>query len=439
MMALRPRHKFNFVGAWRIGFGISIFLIVLAIAGLITSTVMTGSALTLGTEFSGGTSIQIENSGDMTEDEVTDAYNTAASSIDGDAVLTSVQSSTSATGENGFILRTSSTDSVVMNEIVTQMVSDLGISEDSVQVETIGASWGASVIWSSLFAFILSCVAILIVIAIRYRDPRMGVVALITLFHDLIIIVGLYAWGGIFLHMEITSDVIAALLAIIGYSLYDTIVVFHRINSNASPQMKCSLRTCANRSMNEIIVRSINTSITSALPVLFMLILGTDTLRDFAIAMFAGMVIGVYSTIVISAPIYTIWKTHDPNYARLEKKYPYEVEQPAFTRQMNKAAKKAEKTERKQLAAAQDEEYKRQKKEYKEAKAQQKADQKGKSAQSKADAGDTTKESTNDDHKATEEDSTSEQVDTSAPAKGEAADKEASERSDDATDASDGQ
>ena len=234
--------------------------------------------------------------------------------------------------------------------------SQLGINGTNVQIETIGASWGASVIGSSILAFLLSCVGILIVIAIRYREPRMGVVALITLFHDMFIIIGVYAWAGMFFHMEVTSDVIAALLAIIGYSLYDTIVVFHRINKNASPQMKCSMKTCANRSVNEIIVRSLNTSITSILPVLLMLILGTDTLRDFAFAMFCGMLIGVYSTIAISAPIYTLWKCRQPEYARLEKKYPYEVVQSTFTKEMllqaRVDAKQARKDEKSQLKAA---------------------------------------------------------------------------------------
>ena len=170
------------------------------------------------------------------------------------------------------------------------------------------------------------------------------------------IIIGVYAWAGMFFHMEVTSDVIAALLAIIGYSLYDTIVVFHRINKNASPQMKCSMKTCANRSVNEIIVRSLNTSITSILPVLLMLILGTDTLRDFAFAMFCGMLIGVYSTIAISAPIYTLWKCRQPEYARLEKKYPYEVVQSTFTKEMllqaRVDAKQARKDEKSQLKAS---------------------------------------------------------------------------------------
>ena len=340
MYSLRPHTKFDFVRLWKYGFRLSGVLIALAIVGFIVSTVLTGAPLTLGTEFSGGTSIQINDAGDVTEDEIKDAFATAASELGYETQISSIQTAASMSGGNGYIVKTTDTVSTNASEIMGHVEQTLGIDEGSVEIETIGASWGASVIWSSILAFFLSCLGILAVIAIRYREPRMGVVALICLFHDMIVVLGIYAWAGLFFHMEITSDVIAALLAIIGYSLYDTVVVFHRISKNASPQMKCSLLTCANRSLNEVIVRTINTSITSVIPVLFMLIIGTDTLVDFAFAMFCGMVVGVYSTMAISAPIYTKWKAKEPAYARLENKYPYEVVQSPFTKQMMIEARK---------------------------------------------------------------------------------------------------
>ncbi len=348
MYSLRPHKQFNFVRLWKPGFILSGCLIALSIIGLLVSLFTTGSALTLGTEFSGGTSIQINKTGDITEQQITDAFTKAADDLGLDSQISSVQTSEDAEGDPGFIIKTTDTNSNDSNAIMASVEQQLNIDTTNAQVETIGASWGASVIWSSILAFILSCIGILIVIAVRYREPRMGVVALVTLFHDMIIVIGIYAWAGMAFHMEITSDVIAALLAIIGYSLYDTIVVFHRINKNASPQMKCSMKTCANRSINEIIVRSLNTSITSIIPVVLMLILGTDTLLDFAFAMFCGMVIGVYSTLIISAPLYTLWKCRQPEFARLEKKYPYEVVQSTFTKEMLLQARKDMKAKRKE-------------------------------------------------------------------------------------------
>lgn len=352
MANLRPHRHFNFVGLWKYGFILSSILIVLAIAGLVTSFVTTGCPLTLGTEFSGGTSIQITNAGDITEEQVTESFNKAVADAGADSQISSIQTSTNAQGENGFIIKTTDTNSSNSNAVMEAVEKDLSIDAKDVQIETIGASWGASVIWRSFLAFIISCVAILIVIAARYREPRMGVAALCSLFHDLIIIIGVYAWAGMFFHMEVTSDVIAALLAIVGYSLYDTIVSFHRINQNASPQMRMSLKTCANMSVNQIFMRSLNTSITSIIPVAFMLVLGTDTLRDFAFAMFCGMIIGIYSTFAISTPIYTVWKSRDPQYKRLEEKYPYEVVQSPFTKEMMIEARKASKAAEKAAKAA---------------------------------------------------------------------------------------
>ncbi len=359
MYSLRPHTKFDFVRLWKYGFRLSGMLIALAIVGFIVSTVLTGAPLTLGTEFSGGTSIQINNAGDVTEDQIKDAFATAANELGYETQISSIQTAADMTGGNGYIVKTTDTVSTNASEIMGHVEQSLGLDENTVEIETIGASWGASVIWSSILAFFLSCLGILAVIAIRYREPRMGVVALICLFHDMIVVLGIYAWAGLFFHMEITSDVIAALLAIIGYSLYDTVVVFHRISKNASPQMKCSLLTCANRSLNEVIVRTINTSITSVIPVVFMLIIGTDTLVDFAFAMFCGMVVGVYSTLAISAPIYTKWKAKEPAYARLESKYSYEVVQSPFTKQMMVEARKEtsaklkeEKEERRQAKEA---------------------------------------------------------------------------------------
>ena len=234
MANLRPHRHFNFVGLWKKGFILSGILIVLSLVGLIASFAMTGSPVTLGTEFSGGTSIQITDTGDMTEDQVREAFDKAAQETGHDATISSLQTASSANTGNGFIIRTADTVSADITDIMVNVEQQLGVSEDNVQIETIGASWGAAVIWRSFLAFIISCLAILVVIAARYREPRMGVVALLTLFHDMLIVVGIYAWAGLFFHMEVTSDVIAALLAIIGYSLYDTIVSFHRINQNAS-------------------------------------------------------------------------------------------------------------------------------------------------------------------------------------------------------------
>lgn len=156
MYSLRPHTKFDFVRLWKYGFRLSGVLIALAIVGFIVSTVLTGAPLTLGTEFSGGTSIQINDAGDVTEDEIKDAFATAASELGYETQISSIQTAASMSGGNGYIVKTTDTVSTNASEIMGHVEQALGIDEGSVEIETIGASWGASVIWSSILAFFLS-------------------------------------------------------------------------------------------------------------------------------------------------------------------------------------------------------------------------------------------------------------------------------------------
>ena len=157
----------------------------------------------------------------------------------------------------------------------------------------------------------------------------MGLTALVALLHDIVLVIGVYALVG----REMSPNTIAALLTILGYSLYDTVVVFHRISDNmANSQVKCTFMTMANHSINQVLVRSINTSLTSLFPVVAMLLFGSDTLKDFAFAMTIGLISGAYSSIAIACPLFAMWKTREPEYAKLEKKYGSEVSRFEFAR-----------------------------------------------------------------------------------------------------------
>ena len=198
------------------------------------------------------------------------------------------------------------------------MADEFGWSTDSFEVTTIGPDWGASVVQSSLLAFLVSLILIIAYISIRFRDYKMGVSAVIALLHDLVLVFGVYALVG----REVTPNTIAALLTILGYSLYDTVVVFHRINENMKDDsVKCTFATMANHSVNEVLIRSLNTSITSLIPVVAMLLFGGETLKDFALAMTVGLIAGAYSSYAIATPIYVIWKTRETRYAKLQHKY----------------------------------------------------------------------------------------------------------------------
>ena len=311
--AHKPRGKFikhdiNFLGYRRV------FLTVAAVLVCVSLAIVGVKGLNFGIEFVGGTSVAFHNTGDVTTEQLRSSFDAAG---EPDAVI----QTTNADGQEGFLVRTTTTSAEDATARANQVAGDLGLSTDSFEVTTIGPDWGASVIQSSLIAFLVSIVLIIIYIAIRF-EYKMGVTAIVALLHDLVLVMGVYALVG----REVNPNTIAALLTILGYSLYDTVVVFHRINDNMqSDDIKCTFMTMANHSINQVLVRTINTTLTSLIPVLAMLLFGGETLKDFAFAMVIGLVCGSYSSIAVASPLYAMWKTREPRYQKLVKKFGPEV------------------------------------------------------------------------------------------------------------------
>ena len=299
------KHDINFVGHRKV------FLIISACLVVASFAVVGLKGMTFGIEFVGGTSITFHDTGDVTIEQMRSAFAEAGQS---EATIQTTYSD----GEEGFLVRMTVTDAQKAAGVANQVAEKFGLSTSNFEVTTIGPDWGASVIQQSLIAFLVSLVLIIIYITIRFREYKMGITAVVVLLHDLIIVVGIYALVG----REFTPNAVAALLTIIGYSLYDTVVVFHRINENAQDfGVRCSFYTIANHSVNQVFTRSINTTITSLIPVLFMLLFGGETLKDFAFAMTIGLIIGCYSSIAVGTPLYAIWKTREDKYAKLEKRF----------------------------------------------------------------------------------------------------------------------
>ena len=270
--------------------------------------------LNFGIEFVGGTSVAFHGTGEVTTEQMRSAFDAAG---EPDAVI----QTTDTGGEAGFLVRTTTTSSEEATARANQVADELGLSTESFEVTTIGPDWGASVIQSSVIAFLVSILLIIVYIAIRF-EYKMGIMAIVALLHDLVLVMGVYALVG----REVNPNTIAALLTILGYSLYDTVVVFHRINDNMkADDIKCTFMTMANHSVNQVLVRTINTTLTSLIPVLAMLLFGGETLKDFAFAMVIGLVCGSYSSIAIATPLYAMWKTREPRYAKLAKKYGPEI------------------------------------------------------------------------------------------------------------------
>lgn len=293
-----------------------ILLSAAAVAMVVVAVIVGVRGLGFGIEFVGGTSVTFHGTGDVALEQVRDAF---ADAGEPDAVI----QTTATEGQQGFIARTTTTSAEDATAVANKVADSFGWSTDSFEVTTIGPDWGASVIQSSLLAFVVSLVLIILYISVRFRDYKMGVTAVVALLHDLVIVIGIYALIG----REVTPNTIAALLTILGYSLYDTVVVFHRINENMKAESaKCSFMSMANHSVNEVLIRSLNTSITSLIPVIAMLLFGGDTLKDFALAMTIGLVCGCYSSYAIATPLYAMWKEREPRYAKMRKKYGPDVQ-----------------------------------------------------------------------------------------------------------------
>ncbi len=303
------RKDINFMGARKVLLTISAILVVLSVA------VVGIKGLEFGIEFVGGTSIAFHDTGDITIEEMRDACSDAG---EPDAVV----QTTNTDGSPGFLIRTTNTSSEDAVAVANQIADDINIESDSFEVNTIGPDWGTSVIQASAIAFGVSLLLIIAYIAIRF-EYKMGFIAVVALLHDLIIVVGIYALVG----REVTPNVVAALLTILGYSLYDTVVVFHRINDNMKEStVKATFLSMANHSLNQVIVRTINTTLTSFVPVLGMLLFGGETLRDFAFAMAVGLIAGSYSSIAVATPLYAMWKSREEQNVKLTKKYGTDIQ-----------------------------------------------------------------------------------------------------------------
>ncbi len=302
------KHDINFLGYRKV------FLTVAAVAMVACLAIVGFRGLNFGIEFVGGTSVAFHGTGETTIEQMRDAF---ADAGEPDAVIQTTESG----GEPGFLVRTTTTSPEDATARATQVADALGMTANDFEVTTIGPDWGASVIQSSLIAFLVSILLIIVYIAIRF-EYKMGVMAIVALLHDLILVVGIYALVG----REVNPNTIAALLTILGYSLYDTVVVFHRINDNMKGEdIRCTFMTMANHSMNQVFIRTINTTLTSFIPVFAMLLFGGETLKDFAFAMAIGLIAGSYSSIAIACPLYCMWKTREPKFAKLQKKYGTEI------------------------------------------------------------------------------------------------------------------
>ncbi|MDO8886718.1 protein translocase subunit SecF [Candidatus Oleimmundimicrobium sp.] len=284
--------KLNLMGRKKVWFTLSGIVISISVIAVLILGIKPGI------DFKGGTFLDIKFEKTTTVSNVRDVlrkYDLA------DSVIQHSE-------ENEFLIRSKRIEQKTQGEILKDFEKNFGIKEVR-DIQNVGPGWGAQVTKGAFLALVASLITILIYISLRF-EYKMAFSAVAALFHDVIIAVGLYALFG----REVTPNTIAGLLTILGYSLYDTIVVFHRIRENTKYLGRKRYSDMVNDSVNQVFMRSINTSLTSLLPVICLLMFGGETLKDFALILAIGLIAGTYSSIFIASPILAIWKEREPKY-----------------------------------------------------------------------------------------------------------------------------
>jgi len=294
------RWHFDFMGASRWFFSISGTILIVGALALATQQ------LNFGIDFESGTRIKVALVKPTDEEGVRDTLDAAG--VSSEEVQ---QVSDPELGENVFQIQARELGPGQVAKAQKALDSEFEVAENGFDSTSVGPTFGQQVANSAIKALIFSLLVICAYVAFRF-DPKFAVPVLIAIFHDILITAGVYSLTG----REVTSGTVAAFLTILGYSLYDTIIVFDRIRENLPRMPRAAFSQIVNRSMSEVLTRSLATSFTTLLAVVSLLIFGGATLQDFAFAMLVGIISGTYSSIFIASPVLTAWKEREPGYAR---------------------------------------------------------------------------------------------------------------------------
>jgi SecD/SecF fusion protein len=272
---------------------------------LIGATSFATKQLNLGIDFKGGSRITVGLAKAATVNQVRDTVNAAGIS---DAQIT--KATNKQLGTNVFEIDSKAKPDAIQS-VQPALQSQYGIVPNGFNATTVGPTFGQQVANSAIEAVIFSLLVICAYVAFRF-EPKYAVPVIIALIHDVLITGGVYSLTG----REVTSGTVAAFLTILGYSLYDTVIVFDRVRENVPRLPRATFSQIVNRSMSEVLTRSLITGLSSVFLVSVLYIFGGATLRDFAFAMMIGLASGTYSSIFIASPVLTHWKEREPAYRR---------------------------------------------------------------------------------------------------------------------------
>lgn len=298
--AVNGQTSIDFIGRRKYGFGVSLVLIVITVVTLFAQ------GLNLGIDFAGGVSWDVPSTNGFTVSDAEDVL--AANGLSTEGARLQERSSDSV----DFVkVQVGDQPAEVGNELRAAFAEAAGVDIDDVNVSLVSASWGGEVTNSAVRALVIFVAVVALYLSIRF-EWRMAVAAIVAMLHDIAIAVGIYS----LFQFIVTPPTVIAFLTILGYSLYDTVIVFDRVKENEArfAAQKPPYADILNVSMNHVLMRSLNTSISSVVPVLSLLlvgagVLGQATLAEFALALLIGMVIGAYSSIFLAAPLLGLLKS----------------------------------------------------------------------------------------------------------------------------------
>jgi SecD/SecF fusion protein len=301
----KRRWRYDFMGASRYFFSMSgVILLVGALA-------IGGRGLNLGIDFTSGTQISVGLAHPASTAQIRSVM---ASVGDGNATVQKIAGKNSPEGPYGFQISSRYLSANKYQTVRSDLQSKFGIRTNSsgsqdFNTTSVGPTFGASITHSAVIAIIASLLVISVYVGLRF-DWKFAVPVLIALAHDLLITSGVYALTG----RVVTADTVAALLTILGYSLYDTIIVFDRVRENIPRMPRATFSQIVNRSMSEVLTRSLATTSCTLLPIIALLLFGGTTLKDFAFALLIGVASGAYSSIFIASPVLMHWKEREAGY-----------------------------------------------------------------------------------------------------------------------------
>lgn len=295
--------SYGFIQRRKLWYTISIIVIAISLLGLLVR------GLNLGIEFKGG--VQFRSPAHVATSTVDDIRRSVLSSGVPDMDSTEVVS----LGSNAFQVQTRALDNEETTKVQGAIAKATATKTDSVTYSKVGSQWGDQITGKAIKALVVFLVLVMLQIWAYFRHWKMSVAALIALLHDLIVTIGIYALIG----FTVSPSTVIGVLTILGYSLYDTVVVFDKVRENVQDIQKrdYTFAEGANRAVNQVLVRSINTTIVGVLPVAALLfagafVLGSGPLEDLGLALFVGMIVGAYSSIFIATPVFTQLRENEP-------------------------------------------------------------------------------------------------------------------------------